>query len=546
MSTSAMRSRSRSTSTRCAARARACPTLVEMLRRHGVHATFLFSLGPDHTGRAIKRVFRPGFVGKVRRTSVVKHYGVSTLLYGTLLPGPDIGRRAGDVMQGVRDAGHETGVHCWDHIRWQDGVASADERWTHAEMQRACERYTDIFREPPRTHGAAGWQMNVHALRLTQRLGFDYCSDGRGTHPHLPIFNARADPLPAVSDDAADARRAGRPRRHDRRQRRGASARAHARPRRPARCSRCTPSSRACGSRRVRAAAARLEGAGLDARSGALALRARRADGAAALRRRARAPWTGAPARCSCKARNSWATSTSRRRMLEHDRTRRCRMTRQESGRLQRGQHQRHVQAVRPQGPAGRPLLLPEGQHAGLHDRRRAVPRCLQGSSARRARRSSACRATRSSRTKASRPRWSFRSSSSPTPTKSCAQQFDVIKMKNMYGKQVRGIERSDLSHRRRRASSCASGARSRSTATSTRCSPRCIAQGRSCRCAMARLRERLDRLWRHPRASGHVSRFVSTTIAPAASRFPTTSPCVSAEKGYHRLGGPVALRHQT
>ena len=32
--------------------------------------------------------------------------------------------------------------------------------------------------------------MNVHALRLTQRLGFDYCSDGRGTHPHLPIWNA--------------------------------------------------------------------------------------------------------------------------------------------------------------------------------------------------------------------------------------------------------------------------------------------------------------------------------------------------------------------
>jgi peptidoglycan/xylan/chitin deacetylase (PgdA/CDA1 family) len=32
--------------------------------------------------------------------------------------------------------------------------------------------------------------MNVHALRMTQRLGFDYCSDGRGTHPHLPIWNA--------------------------------------------------------------------------------------------------------------------------------------------------------------------------------------------------------------------------------------------------------------------------------------------------------------------------------------------------------------------
>ena len=166
------------------------PGLIELFRRHGVYATFLFSVGPDHTGRAIKRVFRRGFMDKVQRTSVVKHYGVRTLLYGTMLPGPDIGRRGGDVMRLVRDAGHETGVHCYDHVRWQDGVASADHSWTELEMTRACERYTDIFKEAPRVHGAAGWQMNVHALRLTQRLRFDYCSDGRGTSPHLPVWRA--------------------------------------------------------------------------------------------------------------------------------------------------------------------------------------------------------------------------------------------------------------------------------------------------------------------------------------------------------------------
>ncbi len=92
-------------------------------------------------------------------------------------------------MRSVRDAGFEVGIHCWDHIRWQDGVAHANAAWTHAEMQRACDRFTEIFKQDPRTHGAAGWQMNVHALRLTQRLGFDYCSDGRGIGPHLPVWN---------------------------------------------------------------------------------------------------------------------------------------------------------------------------------------------------------------------------------------------------------------------------------------------------------------------------------------------------------------------
>jgi undecaprenyl phosphate-alpha-L-ara4FN deformylase len=166
------------------------PRLLELLHKHDLRATFLFSLGPDHTGRALRRVLRKGFIGKVRRTSVVRHYGVRTLLYGTALPGPDIGRRATSVLRRVRGEGHETGIHCWDHIRWQDGVLDADAEWTRREMQRACERYVDVFGEPPAIHGAAGWQMSVHALRLTQQLGFQYCSDGRGTHPHLPVWRA--------------------------------------------------------------------------------------------------------------------------------------------------------------------------------------------------------------------------------------------------------------------------------------------------------------------------------------------------------------------
>lgn len=169
------------------------PRLVEALKRHGAGATFLFSLGPDHTGRAIKRVFRRGFLKKVSRTSVVEHYGVRTLLNGTLLPGPDIGRPNGlcaDIMRRVRDGGFEVGIHCWDHVRWQDGVATADAEWTKREVERAVRRYEAIFGESPKTHGAAGWQMNRHALRLTQAFGFDYCSDGRGTHPFLPVADA--------------------------------------------------------------------------------------------------------------------------------------------------------------------------------------------------------------------------------------------------------------------------------------------------------------------------------------------------------------------
>jgi undecaprenyl phosphate-alpha-L-ara4FN deformylase len=166
------------------------PRLVDILKKHGAGATFFFSLGPDHTGRAIKRAFRRGFVSKVSRTSVLSHYGLRTLLYGTLLPGPDIGRRCAEVMRSVRDAGFEVGIHSWDHVKWQDGVGGADARWTERQMRLARERFEEVLGEPARAHGAAGWQMNLHALRLTQRLGFDYCSDTRGTCPFVPVWRA--------------------------------------------------------------------------------------------------------------------------------------------------------------------------------------------------------------------------------------------------------------------------------------------------------------------------------------------------------------------
>lgn len=166
------------------------PRLVETLKRHNAQATFFFSLGPDHTGRAIKRVFRPGFLGKVSRTSVLEHYGLKTLLYGTLLPGPDIGRTCAKILCAARDAGFEVGIHCYDHIRWQDHVADQGYEWTRREMQRAVDRFTEIFGVAPKAHAAAGWQMNRDALRLTQGLGFDYSSDTRGIHPFIPTWDA--------------------------------------------------------------------------------------------------------------------------------------------------------------------------------------------------------------------------------------------------------------------------------------------------------------------------------------------------------------------
>jgi undecaprenyl phosphate-alpha-L-ara4FN deformylase len=164
------------------------PRLMALLRKHGVDATFYFSVGPDHTGRAMRRVFRRGFAQKVARTSVLKHYGLKTLLYGVLLPGPDIGLRAGAVMRSVNDAGFEVGLHTYDHVRWQDYVAEATAAWTRVEFERGLTAFERVFGFLPQSHAAAGWQINAHGLELEQEYGLRYASDTRGGPPFLPVL----------------------------------------------------------------------------------------------------------------------------------------------------------------------------------------------------------------------------------------------------------------------------------------------------------------------------------------------------------------------
>ena len=170
------------------------PRLAALLKKHGVDATFYFSVGPDHTGRALRRVFRKGFAQKVARTSVLKHYGLKTLLYGVLLPGPDIGAQGGAYMRRVHDAGFEVGLHTFDHVRWQDHVAGATAAWTRAEFEKGLQAFERVFGFAPQSHAAAGWQINAFGLALEREYGLRYASDTRGGPPFLPLLDGTAEP----------------------------------------------------------------------------------------------------------------------------------------------------------------------------------------------------------------------------------------------------------------------------------------------------------------------------------------------------------------
>lgn len=162
------------------------PRLVDLLRRHGAHASFLFNLGPDRSGRAVigaLRTHRP-----VRRAPLREEHGFKGLLRGLILPAPEIAKQCRELLLATREAGHECAIQGWDRSAWLSQARDASSEWTEIEMQRAAIAFTELFGIESSGHGAADWIMNRHALRMTQRLGLRWASDCRGTHPFLPIW----------------------------------------------------------------------------------------------------------------------------------------------------------------------------------------------------------------------------------------------------------------------------------------------------------------------------------------------------------------------
>jgi len=163
------------------------PRLLDLLRNAGVKGTFYFAMGPDRSGRAMLRALRPGFVGKMRRTSAGRIYGWRTILSGTLLPSRPVATAWPVIARRARGEGHETGVHAWDHRTWQDRLPTLPVREVRNHLDRGAAAYRDLFGEAPRSFAAPAWLTRDDALLHQEGFGLDFASDCRGREPFLPV-----------------------------------------------------------------------------------------------------------------------------------------------------------------------------------------------------------------------------------------------------------------------------------------------------------------------------------------------------------------------
>ena len=175
------------------------PRMLDCLARRGVRASFYVAMGPDNSGKAIRRLFtRRGFAAKMLKSNALRLYGLRTALYGTLLPAPPIARSFPDVLRRIAAEGHELGVHGYDHVYWHDHAVSAREPQVAREVEAALEIFRDIMGTEPAGFAAPGWQCGAASLAVIERGPFRYQSSTRGSHPYRPRADGVAGRLPEI------------------------------------------------------------------------------------------------------------------------------------------------------------------------------------------------------------------------------------------------------------------------------------------------------------------------------------------------------------
>src|SRR5205823_2898622 len=134
---------------------------------------------------------RPRFLLKMLRSKAPSLYGWDIILRGTLTPGPLIGKGLAPVLRAATDAGHESGLHAWDHHAWQNRVAAANRSQVHDWVQRSFDTLVAATGAPPVAAASPAWRCTDSVLLEREEFPFRYNSDCRGTTLFRPVVDGR-------------------------------------------------------------------------------------------------------------------------------------------------------------------------------------------------------------------------------------------------------------------------------------------------------------------------------------------------------------------
>ena len=168
------------------------PNLNALFKKYDIKATYYFSVGPDNMGRHLWRMLKPAFAWKMLRTNAAGLYGPEIIFMGTMWPGLQIGKRLSHVIKDTFDAGHEMGLHAWDHHRIQAKIDKMSPAQIKASLTKGVKCLTEICGVAPVSSAVPGWRCTDALLEEKAVQPFTYNSDCRGEFIFRPVVNGKA------------------------------------------------------------------------------------------------------------------------------------------------------------------------------------------------------------------------------------------------------------------------------------------------------------------------------------------------------------------
>jgi len=172
------------------------PRILDILSRYEMKASFFCVMGWEGDLYSVikHRIFRQrmeiptssyvkrlGSIDNIDDKSSIKGY--LELLRCMLLPKKFTSEI--DILQRIRDEGHDLGVHGYIHVRWN----SLTREGMGNEFNKMISSYKNLFHEKPKGFASPFFLSNRNVIELTEKNGFEYASFLGGDSPFHPRIN---------------------------------------------------------------------------------------------------------------------------------------------------------------------------------------------------------------------------------------------------------------------------------------------------------------------------------------------------------------------